>query len=143
MKNHGFTLLETIIVLAVMTMFFVISIPLFTRFTESTKLETAARSVTSALRTARTYAIANNADRFVVFDTSANPNVYFVSEDGANPNEKRDKLPAGISFSAPPASVRFVSTGEAGAAVSLILRDSSNNTKTIDVERTTGRARMD
>lgn len=126
-----------------MTMFFAVSIPFLSRFTERTKLETAARSVTSALRTARTYAIANNDDRYVVFDTGADPNTYFVSEDGINPKEKKDKLPAGISFSATPASVCFKSTGEAGAPASLILMDSSNNTKTIDVERTTGRARID
>lgn len=153
MKNHGFTLLETIIVLAVMTMFFAISIPLFTRFTENTKLETAARSVTSALRTARTYAITNNVPYYVFFVTiNSEPSYYVSSSDEAVPAtpvgvvDKIYKLPVGISFGATvfgaTTRVAFKSTGEVNDAGTVSIADDTN-TKTISVEKTTGRARID
>ena len=101
-KKTGFTLLETIIVLAVMTMFFAISIPLFSRFMETAKLDTTARSVSSALRTARGYAIANYANYYVFFDPTTTPNTYFISsqEDGdpSTVEDKIYKLPTGIWF---------------------------------------------
>jgi type II secretory pathway pseudopilin PulG len=146
----AFTLLETIIVLAIMTMFFAISIPLFSRFTEKTKLDTAARSIVSALRTARTYAITNNAVYFTVFDTNVTPNEYFVSSDSATPVEKSYRLPVGISFvgaigftkGANGQSAAFNATGELDENLNdttLTLSDAEGNLRTITVERTTGR----
>lgn len=152
MEDRGFTLLETIIVLAIMTMFFVISIPLFSKFAEKTKLETSARSVTSALRTARVYAITNNTNYYVIFDAATDPDSYFVSEDGTNSKDKREKLPIGISFGAigftygggPTAC--FKSTGELNESANdttLTISDTEGNIKTITVERTTGRVQID
>jgi len=153
MKNHGFTLLETIIVLAIMTMFFAVSIPFFSRFTESTKLETSARGVTSALRIARTYAITNNAPYYVFFETIDNEPSYYVSSldepiptAPTNVEDKIYKLPVGISFSSIVFGITtravFKPTGEVNDAGSVLITDGTN-TKTINVEATTGRARID
>src|SRR3989338_10314070 len=137
MKKCGFTLLETIIVLAIMTMFFAVSIPLFSKFTERTKLDTTARSIVSALRTARTYAITNNKIYYVVFDKQTDPtrHSYFISEDGTNPKEKREKLPVGISFGDLPGSINiynagFKATGEFdGSDTSFFVIDAEGDTK--------------
>ena len=140
----GFTLLETIIVLGIMTMFFVISIPFFSRFTENTKLETSTRSVVSALRTARGYAITNNVDYYLVFDLAVTPNMYFISADTTTAVEKKERLPIGISLSTTGNPVRFKATGEAVNDISITLtQQDSANTKIITVERTTGRARIE
>ncbi len=151
--KKGFTLLETIMVLAIMTMFFAVSIPLFSKFTERTKLDTTARSIVSALRTARTYAITNNKEYYVIFDKQTDParHSYFISEDGTNPKEKREKLPVGISLGDLPGgsgvtiyNAGFKATGEFdGNDTSFSIKDAENNTKLISVEKTTGRARID
>ncbi len=165
MKYRGFTLLETIIVLAIMTMFFAISIPFFSRFTESTKLETSARGITSALRTARTYAITNNEDYYVKFDKIVTPSEYYVyhyvppiSSGTLTIVDRKYKLPAGISFYAPKeigneikftdSSACFKPTGELNETStdpSVTIADEQTGTanfKKISVEKTTGRARI-
>jgi prepilin-type N-terminal cleavage/methylation domain-containing protein len=151
MRQKAFTLLETIIVLVIMTVFFAISIPLFSRplfsrLTESTKLRTSARSVASVLRAARGYAISNNADYFVVFDDAPTPNEYFISADGANPVEKRYKLPIGITLAFDGGSqAQFTPTGELEDTDdrNIVLNDNDGNTITITLERTTGRVRLE
>ena len=141
-SKSGFTLLETIIVLAIMTLFFAVSIPLFSKFTEKTKLETATRSVASALRTARSYAISNSLDYCVVFDTGTAPDTHFISADGADPIEKRYKLPTGIYFAAD-STVTFTPIGMlSGNSTSIDVTDGTN-TKTITVEKTTGRVKIE
>ncbi len=153
MKRRAFTLLETMIVLAIMAVFFAVSVPFFSGFTERTKLETSARSIVSVLRTARAYAIANNADYYAVCDTSTVPESYYVSADSVNAVDKKNKLPAGISFDivgftkgTAGTSAAFKATGELDEIAKetfVIIKDKEGNTKTIKVERTTGRARID
>lgn len=149
----GFTLLETIIVLAIMTTFFAISIPLFSKFTEKMKLDTTARSVVSALRTARTCAIANNADYYVFFVTIDGQASYYISsEDETAPaapagvEDKIYKLPDSFSFGAltgfTGSRVVFRPTGGVDVAGAIPITDGAN-TETISVELTTGRARIE
>lgn len=151
----GFTLLETIIVLTIITIVFAVSIPLFSRLAESAKLNTAARSVVSVLRTARGYAISQNTNYYVFFDSVS----YYISDtdDGINIIEKVYELPTGITFQIP---IDF--TGGAGGAdgdgacfrptgeldevaqdTSIVLQDAGGELRTITVERTTGRVRID
>ncbi len=150
----GFTLLEAIIVLAIMTMFFAVSLPVFSRFMENAKLEMGARSVVSALRTARGYAITNNTVYYVFFVTIDNkPSYYISSSDEAVPAAPVDvvdkvyKLPAGILFNPltgfTGSRAVFKSTGEVDAAGTVTIKDSRGNVTTVSVEKTTGRARSD
>ena len=160
-SESALTLIELLIVLSIMGLFLIFSAPLFTRFSESTQLDATARNISSALVTARGYAITkylNNADYYVVFDNTA-PHNYFISADGTNvvAGEKIHKLPTGIYFNDPGGGdaigftsdiAHFKSTGE--------LDESSNDTsvyvadgtgagaesKQITVERTTGRVRI-
>ena len=96
----GFTIIETLIVLAIIAMFFVVSIPLFPKLTKSAKLDTGARSVASTLRLAREYAISTDTDYYVVFDITKNPNEYYISITGDETSviEKKYKLPSGTWF---------------------------------------------
>lgn len=171
MKCRGFTLLETIIVLAIMTMFFAVSIPFFSRFTEGAKLDTAARGITSALRIARGSAITNNTNYYVFFDKTVTPNEYYVyyyappiPPGTLTISDKKYKLPAGILFYAPapslvPDEIGFTADGgdracfkptgeldETSSDTSVVIADAETataNYKKITVERTTGRARID
>lgn len=151
MKQTAFTLLETIIVLAIITMFFAISIPLFSRLTESAKLDTSARSIASVLRTARGYAISSNQDCDVRFN---DPNLGdyqvfgYISPGVTGIIDKIYKLPTGIKFDNiigfTGSIARFSSTGmlDEDDDASIDVTD-GDNFITITVERTTGRARIE
>lgn len=102
----------------------------------------------SAFRTARTLAITNNAPYYVFFDTAS----YYVSDaDVADPTKAVDKvykLPTGISFETIGFNNNkawFKATGELGEAQvsNTVIKDNSGRKKTINVETTTGRARID
>jgi len=156
-KTSGFTLLEAVAVIAIIGIFFAVSIPLFSKFAEGAKLDTAARSVASTLKVARSYAVAiGDMGCSVVFDTSVSPNEYFYSYDGVNPAEKKYRLPAGIWFYKPGDSdpvgnaiefkddiAHFRPSGELYEPVdrSVSIADGRNadaRSKVITVERTTG-----
>lgn len=166
MNKKAFTLIEAIIVLAIMTMFFAISMPLFSRFMEKSKLDTTARSIVSALRTGRSYAISNNDDYYVFFDVNTTPNTYFISEDedGSSVKEKTYKLPTGIWFYDPDGALAigftkgthltakaacFRPAGELDETAnrSVFIADGNDanaeHKKEINVERTTGRVRIE
>lgn len=150
MNKNAFTLIESVIVLAIITMLFAISIPLFLKFTEKTKLKTAARSVASALRTARDHAISTTQNCEVYFNNPSTGQYYIF---GSTPTgfdiiEKIFKLPQGIEF----ANIgfteniaRFTSTGmlnEEADYTSIDVRN-GESTRTITVERRTGRVEID
>ncbi|GAF87604.1 unnamed protein product [marine sediment metagenome] len=131
------------------------------------KLDTTARSISSALRTARGYAISNNTEYYVFFDPATTPNTYFISdqEDGSVVEEKIYKLATGVWFYDPDGAdaigftkgthvnakaACFKSTGElneTASSTSVYIADGNDATtqykKTITVERTTGRVKID
>ena len=81
-RNHGFTLLELIVVLFIIVLgFSVVSLNLSSG-NESTKLKIAARDLVSALRFARGEALISHQEMSVIIDLEAN--TYSVS--------RRDKL---------------------------------------------------
>ncbi len=149
MKQKAFTILEIIIVLAIMAMFFAISVPLFSKFTEKAKLDTAARSVTSALRTARSYAITKSSIYDVKFDTSTTPNTYYIRDEAASIIDKKYKLPSGVAFvniGFTDGEAVFLSTGqlnESNPDTFVEVIDNAGVSKRITVERTTGRTKID
>ena len=148
MKRKAFTLLETIVVLAIIAFFFAVSVPLFSKFAEKSKLETAARNIVSTLRTARSYAINNSATYGVVFDTAPTPHQYYIQDEGANVIDKKYRLPTQIRFNSvgfTGGAASFLSTGELNETnpdTSVIIED-SDTTRTITVERTTGRVKIE
>lgn len=172
-KNSAFSLLELVIVLGIMTMFLAISIPLFSKLTESAKLDTTARSVTSMLRTARARAIANPGSSwswYVIFIHGAgSPDMYYMTsvDMASNPPlyitnanfyaiDRVYALPGNVSFNnigfskaGTSTTVRratFRRTGyldETSNNTSLEIIDTKGNKKTITVERTTGRVKIE
>ncbi len=145
--THAFTLFESMLVLAIIGTILIISVPLFTRFTERTKLETAARDVSSALNTARSFAIRfSSEDYYVVFDTTDPDNhAYYVGTNMGGVEEDIFTLPRGVSFS----TIQF-SGGQADFSATGALEDTlpncfvqlsdGNETITVGVEKTTGKA---
>lgn len=162
MKRGAFTIVELIIVLGIIMALFAISAPFFPGLIEGTRLTTAAKNVTSILRTARGYAVDGSQSYYVVFDTMATPNEYYIY-DGAEVLEKKYKLPPGVWFYKPNYTIDpiqeaieftndtawFKSTGELEDVVSnaavYVSYGKSANAKyiKIDVERTSGRAKIE
>ena len=65
-KKNGFSLLELLVVMAIIVIVTAASLPSFLKFTKTARLRAAARDITSALRTARRYAITKRKDYPVV-----------------------------------------------------------------------------
>lgn len=159
MKQKAFTLLETIIVLSIITMFFAISIPLFSRLAASAKVDTSARNIASALRTARAHAISTNQDCEVRFDypNTGDYHIFGSTPTGTGIIEKVYHLATGIAFAnigftletAGYRRARFTSTGmldedideDIDGDIDVQTADGSESI-TINVERTTGRVRI-
>lgn len=166
LDKKGFTLLETTVVIVIILLVLVGSVPYFGKFFGTMGLNAAARDISSALMTARSYAIAQKAIHNVVFDTSVIPNRYYITDDSEPPKQigRGYALPSGITISKitffgnekeykvsfkPDGSLSTTETQ--GAPKSLWIRKANDtdykttptNFKRIAVDNLTGRAKID
>jgi prepilin-type N-terminal cleavage/methylation domain-containing protein len=145
--RRGFTLIEMAIVLAIMLAFLAMSIPFFAGFQTNTGLKTAEREIMTVLRTARSYAVTQNANFHAVFDGTVTPNTYRITNTAHTTLDKTYSLPNGVTFSTA-AVVTFVFTPNGGLTtatdptdptlVNTITVQNPKGTKTITVNRITG-----
>lgn len=140
--NKGFTLMEALIVLVIMGMVMSISIPMFKVFREGSKLSSGSRTVTAALRTARSLAIVNRAVYMVnVAVNNKQFGIYY--NDGEIGMDKAYYLPDGIEFD-DNYRVSFNPDGSANAWERIIINNTINaETVTINVYQTTGAIKID
>ncbi len=144
-KRRGFTLIEMTIVLVIILAFLAMSVPFFANFSSSTGVNTAAREISTLLRTTRSYAIAKNRQFDAVFDTTTVPNRFWMYD--PNPPSPEVKgvvgkglaLPSGVTFTAP-VTVTFVSTGgtTGSADTTVTISNAKGKTKAIKVYYMTG-----
>lgn len=78
--QYGFTLVELMIVLAIIVVLVAASIPNYGKFQTTMKLYTAARSISSTIRMARSYAVTQRANYKVVVDTTVTPNLISITD---------------------------------------------------------------
>ena len=81
MRNHrrsGYTLVELLVVLAMLGLVATLGIPPFFRLTARLRVESAGRDVAATLRLARLYALRHSAKVAVRFETTANGQVFFT-----------------------------------------------------------------
>ncbi|MBN1905985.1 MAG: GspH/FimT family pseudopilin [Deltaproteobacteria bacterium] len=67
-KNHGFTLLETMIVIAIIGILSGIAIPAYINWVPNNRLKGAAQDIYSDLQLAKMQAVSSNSDKTVAFD---------------------------------------------------------------------------
>ena len=91
LKENGFTLLEFLVVLIIMSMVIAMSIPAFSSYIRGTRLRTAAREISTAIMSARTQAITLRKNRTVFFDTAE-------GNFGIEDDEEGWLLPPGVRF---------------------------------------------
>ena len=154
-RGIGFTLVEMITVLAIMTIIMAFAVPMFSRFTAGTRLGTASRDISTALRTARSYAITQRNNHAVNFNLGPDDGLYWIYYDG-NTNNVVDKifsLPKTIGIaegtvsnivtSAGSVAVEFKPTGGCMQNETLWLWDTKGRTNQVIIINTTGRVRIE
>lgn len=77
---HSFTLVEMTVVMVIIMLLLVISIPNLGRPSSAMKLNTAARNISTILRTARSYAVTKRVVHNAVFDTTVTPNLIYITD---------------------------------------------------------------
>jgi prepilin-type N-terminal cleavage/methylation domain-containing protein len=80
-KEAGFSMVELLIVVAIMVIISAIAVPNLQRINASYKLDSAEHSAASLLQQARLQAVRNNQPAYVQYDTSKSPNMVFVNAD--------------------------------------------------------------
>lgn len=139
-SRRGFTLIEMAIVLVIILAFLAMSVPFFANFSGSTGMNTAQREVMTLLRTARSYAISQNANFNAVFNTAVNPNTYRITNNAGTTLDKTYVLPSGVSFTAT-TTITFTPNGgltDPAAPNAVTIRNNKNPDRMITVNRITG-----
>ena len=142
--NKGFTLVEMIVVLAIIGIILGVSLPFFSQFIASARLKTAVRDVVTTLSAARSYAITKRADCSVVFDLEKEQ--YWIEILGSV-LEKKNKTPEGIDLLDTTFSshrVTFLPTGALiGSSGSITIIDKGGRTKLVRVINVTGKIKVE
>lgn len=152
-KKHAFTLVEMLVVLAIIGMLLGISIPFTTGFGKGLRLKTAARAILSTLRVAKSNAITYRDKYSVIFDV--NNKEYWIEDPEGKIFERKSRLPASIEFKSQgqeahdPVTfdgdkVVFYSTGSTkGDSGSITISDRQGNSRTISIIGSTGNIRVE
>lgn len=152
MKKKGFTIVEMLVVLAIMAMLLGISLPFTSGFGRSLRLKTSARAILGTLRVARSNAITYREKYTVVFDVEKDE--YWIENSEGAIFEKKRRLPPSIEFKLlideeegeldsvtfEDDKVIFYSTGAVqGPSGSVTISDKRGETRTISIIGGTGK----
>ncbi|MFA4991561.1 MAG: GspH/FimT family pseudopilin [Candidatus Omnitrophota bacterium] len=139
MKRKAFTLIEMLVVLAIIGMFMGISVPFASGFGKGLRLKTAARAVSGVLRVARSNAVTLRRNHSVVFD--AEENKYWIEDGAGKIYEKKYSLSSSVKFDITGADreITFLPDGAIdGQTRAITLTDKQGGSRTILISRTTG-----
>jgi len=148
MNKKGVTLLELIVVMVIIAIGALALAPNIGTWMTHFRLRSAARDVTSVLRTAQMKAVSNNIAYRVNFNAGSNSFLLeYQTTAGFKPEGTSQKLPAGVTIS----DVSF--SGGVGYAVfnpdstssagHVTLTDTKGTQRTINVSSSTGRVKVD
>lgn len=146
--KRAFTLMEMLVVLAIIALLLGISVPFTSGFGKSLRITTAARALSGTLRVARSNAITYREKYFVIFDVENGE--YWLEDSEGRIFEKKRKLPSSVKFEvqddeeSDPITfendrVTFYSTGAIeGPSGSITITDRQGASKTISILGSTG-----
>lgn len=146
-REAGFSIIELMVVVVIMTVVLAASIPALRQHTENVNLTKGSREVESSLKLARTRAVSTNTPVVVTFDTNNNTYFLFEDEDGdgnhdsgetsSGPFEVPKKVVLGdVSFAHN--TVTFTPSGAASETGSVVLVNTRNLAQRVDLTRATG-----
>lgn len=151
-SRRGFTLVEMLVVLAIIGMLLGISLPFTSSFGKGLRIKTAARAILGTLRVARSNAITYRREYTAVFDVENGE--YWIEDSGGAIFEKKRRLARSIEFKTPASEgeeaadpvtfeddkVIFRSTGAIqGSSGSVSITDKSGDSRTISIIGSTGK----
>jgi len=154
--SKAFTLVEMLVVLAIIAMLLGISLPFTAGFGKSLRMKTAARAILGILRVARSNAITYRERYAVVFDVENS--AYWIEDSNGAIFEKKYRLPRSIEFRVPTNEgeeesdavtfeddkVIFRSTGAIqGPSGSLTITDRRGDSRTISIAGSTGKTTIE
>jgi prepilin-type N-terminal cleavage/methylation domain-containing protein len=148
MKKNGFTLVEMLVVIAIIILISVSAIPAITPFIKGQRLNKGARIVQAQAMAARVMAINSRKTRWLVFD-SINYKLSIRDETGLTVLGKEEFLPGTIEFgtstgtwTAGTSTVSFDPNGTADTSTlgtdTVTIQDKQGNTKNLKIISYTG-----
>ncbi len=147
----GFTIIEMIVVLAIIGMVLGMSLPYFGRFTSGTQIRGVIRQLSSILYTARSLSITHRKPYAVVLDTTEHE-VRIEDPTVSQVVEKRYPIPSTVQFEHPEGldpitfqddRIVFTPTGGLeGETGTIWLRDKKGNSMSITVLQSTGKVKV-
>jgi len=146
-SKRSFTLMEMLVVLAVIVLLLGVSIPFFASFTKGAKLKAATKDIMAVLNTARSLAITKRENYSVNFDYANTPHSFYITAEGGAVHGKEYILPSSIRFyrSQEPENPTSFSSGKVtfsprggltSATGSVWITDKKNNFRRITVFNT-------
>ncbi len=153
MNKNGFTLVEILVVIAIIILVSVVAVPAITPFLKGQRLNKGARIVQASALAARTMAINSRKTRWLVFD-SINYKLSIRDETGLTVLGKEEFLPDTIEFGTSTGSwtvgtstVSFDPNGAADTSTlgtnTVTIRDRQGNTKNLKIISYTGQIKSD
>ena len=155
-SRRGFTLVEMLVVLAIIGMLLGISIPFTSGFGKGLRIKTTARAILGTLRVARSNAITYRKEYTVVFDVENGE--YWIEDSEGAIFEKKRRLASSIEFKSPASEgeeavdpvtfeddkVIFRSTGAIqGSSGSVSIADKRGDSRTISIIGSTGKVTIE
>ena len=140
-NKKGVTLIELVVVMAIIAIGAVLTIPNMRPWIQSYRLRGAARDITSILRTAQMKAVSNNME----YQVSFTGNTYILRRDSLGiliDEGATQTLPTGISI-APPANNPLTFRPNSSSNGGTIVLDNTKTQRSITVSPITGRIRIE
>ncbi|ODS32407.1 MAG: general secretion pathway protein H [Candidatus Scalindua rubra] len=148
----GFTLVEILVVIAIIILVSVVTVPIITPFLKAQRLSKGARIVQASALAARTMAINSRKTRQLVFDSTYSK--LTIMDENSNVLGRDDFLPSTIEFgtstgswTAGTSTVSFDPNGSADTSTlgtdTVIIQDKQGNSKNLKIISYTGQIKSD